>query len=373
VQLDPLGPILGLLFEDGSSDHILGVLSKSGIPSHFDLTPEEAYSHNTRKRAYRRRLVPILGAFDDPTRHKIAENLASEMARKDGAMAQRLGDVLAGVGWYIDNKRLIPLGGKTAAAVSAGVEFNLTEEQWDLIRTIVKVYNTGCRSEFLVIQTMDSKPTLLYLTGCHPNVEVEAGASDFERLCAEGLIDLGRNSGGDLRGKPTALGIKAIAGNRRPPVAIVDRRLIYQDRQSATGKSIFIGHGHSHEWRVLKDFIGDRLKLDWDEFNREPVAGKTTQQRLREMLNKATFAFIVMTAEDEQPDGSRRARENVIHETGLFQGRLGFERAIILLEEGCAEFSNIHGLTTIRFPHGNLGAAFEDVRRVLEREGILNS
>ena len=35
---------------------------------------------------------------------------------------------------------------------------------------------------------------------------------------------------------------------------------------------------------------------------------------------------------------------NVVHEAGLFQGRLGFTRAIVLLEEGCAEFSNIQGL-----------------------------
>jgi predicted nucleotide-binding protein len=43
---------------------------------------------------------------------------------------------------------------------------------------------------------------------------------------------------------------------------------------------------------------------------------------------------------------------NVVHEAGLFQGRLGFERAIILLEEGCKSFSNIEGLGQIRFPKG---------------------
>lgn len=58
---------------------------------------------------------------------------------------------------------------------------------------------------------------------------------------------------------------------------------------------------------------------------------------------------------------------------GLFQGRLGFERAIILLEEGCEEFSNILGLTQIRFPKGNIKAQFEEVRRILERERILNT
>ena len=76
-----------------------------------------------------------------------------------------------------------------------------------------------------------------------------------------------------------------------------------------------------------------------------------------------------MTAEDVHADGSRHARENVIHETGLCQGKLGFERAIILLEEGCEEFSNVAGLNQIRFPNGNLLARSEEIRLVLQREG----
>jgi predicted nucleotide-binding protein len=75
-----------------------------------------------------------------------------------------------------------------------------------------------------------------------------------------------------------------------------------------------------------------------------------------------------MTAADTHADASAHARENVIHESGLFQGRLGFKRAIILLEEGCEQFSNIHGLTRIPFPKGNLEPVFEKVRQVLERE-----
>lgn len=70
----------------------------------------------------------------------------------------------------------------------------------------------------------------------------------------------------------------------------------------------------------------------------------------------------------------RRARGrslNVVHEAGLFQGRLGFTKAIVLLEEGCEEFSNIQGLGQIRFPKGNIAPAFEEIRRVLEREGLI--
>jgi predicted nucleotide-binding protein len=90
------------------------------------------------------------------------------------------------------------------------------------------------------------------------------------------------------------------------------------------------------------------------------------------MLDAAAIAFLVMTAEDEQPDGAMRSRENVVHEAGLFQGRLGFMRAIVLLEEGCEEFSNIHGLGQIRFPTGRIEAALEEVRQVLEREGLID-
>ena len=131
---------------------------------------------------------------------------------------------------------------------------------------------------------------------------------------------------------------------------------------------IFIGHGRSLVWHQLKDFLKGRLDLDCDEFNAESVAGRATIARLEEMLDDAWFAFIVMTGEDVHGDGAIHARENVIHEAGLFQGRLGFERAIILLEEGCEQFSNIHGLTTIRFPRGNLEPKFEEILRVLERE-----
>ena len=138
------------------------------------------------------------------------------------------------------------------------------------------------------------------------------------------------------------------------------------------GKNVFIGHGQSLLWRELKDFIQDRMHLPWDEFNRVPAAGFTTITRLSQMLDKAAIAFLIMTAEDDQADGKQHARQNVIHEAGLFQGRLGFERAIILLEKGCEEFSNIQGLGQIRFPSGNIKAIFEDIRHVLEREGIVD-
>lgn len=151
----------------------------------------------------------------------------------------------------------------------------------------------------------------------------------------------------------------------------LERRRSARRDARTLGDRVFIGHGRAHAWRDLKDFIQDRLDLPWDEFNRVPVAGVTNIARLSQMLEQSAIAFLIMTAEDEQADGKVHARQNVIHEAGLFQGKLGFSRAIVLLEEGCEEFSNIQGLGQIRFPSGRISAVFEDIRLVLEREGLL--
>jgi predicted nucleotide-binding protein len=166
-------------------------------------------------------------------------------------------------------------------------------------------------------------------------------------------------------------GLDTLESSAREAASHLRRRETRRTKSTMVGTNIFIGHGHSMVWRELKDFIEDRLQLPVDEFNSVPIAGITTTARLSELLDAAAFAFLVMTAEDEQTDGRMRARENVVHEVGLFQGRLGFSRAIVLLEEGCQEFSNIHGLGQLRFPKGNIGAKFENIRAVLEREGLI--
>lgn len=86
-ELEPLGPILGVLFTDGSSDYILRVLSLAGIPTHFDLTKEEAYSDKTRKRAYQKRLAPVLASFSDAQRRRIGENIARELSEGPKSLA----------------------------------------------------------------------------------------------------------------------------------------------------------------------------------------------------------------------------------------------------------------------------------------------
>ena len=164
--------------------------------------------------------------------------------------------------------------------------------------------------------------------------------------------------------------------SKRPPAESASHLRRSEARIKSAGMvatNVFVGHGRSALWRELKDFVEDRLHLPVDEFNSVPVAGIATSARLAELLDLSAFAFLIMTSEDEQLDGKIRARENVVHEVGLFQGRLGFPRAIVLLEEGCEEFSNINGLGQIRFPRGNIRAKFEDIRAVLQREKLVDT
>jgi hypothetical protein len=136
-----------------------------------------------------------------------------------------------------------------------------------------------------------------------------------------------------------------------------------------SGKRVFIGHGRSDLWRELKEYLSG-LGIDCAEFNAEPTGGVQTTERLETMLSQAGMAFLIMTPEDKHADGTMHARPNVIHEIGLFQGRLGTKRAIIMIEEGCAEFSNVAGVTSIPFRTGSISASFHLVHGVLKREGF---
>lgn len=147
-------------------------------------------------------------------------------------------------------------------------------------------------------------------------------------------------------------------------------RILSSDAAVSRPEKVFIGHGRNQVWRDLKDYLHDQLGLQWNELTRETASAVSTFDRLSPMLKSTMFAFIIMTREDEHDDPSMPARENIIYEIGLLQGSLGLRKVVVLLEEGCHEFSNIIGLSQMRFPSNNISAAFKEIGRVLKPEGI---
>lgn len=132
--------------------------------------------------------------------------------------------------------------------------------------------------------------------------------------------------------------------------------------------TIFIGHGRSDQWRELKDHLHDKHSYNIEAYEVGARAGHAVRDILEEMLSRSSFAILVMTGEDKDEKGNLRARDNVIHELGLFQGKLGFSRAIILLEEGTQEFSNISGIQQIRYSKNKIIETFGEVLATLKRE-----
>lgn len=132
--------------------------------------------------------------------------------------------------------------------------------------------------------------------------------------------------------------------------------------------TVFIGHGQNPLWKDVKDHLQDQHGYKVVAYEVGARAGHEIRDILEEMLNESTFAILVMTGEDETRSGKFQPRLNVVHELGLFQGRLGFRRTMILLEEGIEEFSNISGIHQVRFSKGNIKETYGDVLATLRRE-----
>ena len=141
---------------------------------------------------------------------------------------------------------------------------------------------------------------------------------------------------------------------------------------AAKSQCVFLGHGRSKLWARVKMYLEDELDLATVSYESESRVGESIVPILEKMLDQATFAVLVLTAEDDTQDGSRRARQNVIHEAGLLQGRLGFKRAVLLVQQGVEEFTNVAGLQHVPFSGDNIEQAFYELSRVLKREKVID-
>lgn len=148
-------------------------------------------------------------------------------------------------------------------------------------------------------------------------------------------------------------------------------RSVILERERKLPRKIFIGHGGKGvAWQELRKML-QSWELEVEEFNEEPAAGIAVTQRLKIMLENSRFAFLVMTGENVDGEGRLQARLNVIHEIGLFQGRLGNECAIVLRERGASTFSNLDGITRIDFDKDCISALRAELYHLLITRGVM--
>ena len=132
--------------------------------------------------------------------------------------------------------------------------------------------------------------------------------------------------------------------------------------------TIFIGHEHSQAWRDLKDHLHEQHGFPVEAYETGARAGHAIRDIIQEMMSKSSFALLVLTGDDKMEDGTFRARQNVVHEAGLFQGHLGFSRAIVLIAESVEGFSNLASIHQLRFSKNNIKEIYGDVLATIRRE-----
>jgi hypothetical protein len=129
---------------------------------------------------------------------------------------------------------------------------------------------------------------------------------------------------------------------------------------------VFIGHGGDSQWRELRDNLRDHHGFEMEAFEAMPRASQVISDILQGMAAASTAAVLVLTKADEMKDGTWHGRQNVIHEIGFFQGRLGWDHAIIVMEEGVVLPTNLDGTQQVRFPPGVISAAEGKVAAALQ-------
>jgi predicted nucleotide-binding protein len=166
-------------------------------------------------------------------------------------------------------------------AAIAGPVPNLTEEQKDLLHQIVGVYTSGCRTPFIFCDATSTSTAGLVYGGPQPNIEVHADETDFQRLAMEHLLDVTRNSDGDLRGKPTALGINLDAVLRNARVA----------QQSKLAKLVL----RVRAQRVANDIAGELMKLREFFLDEAPELLSKNQEFFDKWPNDTTISLLAET------------------------------------------------------------------------------
>lgn len=144
----------------------------------------------------------------------------------------------------------------------------------------------------------------------------------------------------------------------------------YQKEMTTTTKDVrpdrvFLSRGRSGDWREVQAYIERDLQIKTLELAQQANKGRTVLQKLDEESGQCSFAVVVMTGDDDLGTENPRARENVMHEIGYFQGKFGLNNVCILYEEGTNIPSNIHGLVYVSFPKGMVRATFGDLAREL--------
>lgn len=139
---------------------------------------------------------------------------------------------------------------------------------------------------------------------------------------------------------------------------------------SGRSAGIFISHGSNSEWFAVQRFLEDRFDAPVHSFESASWGGREITEAISSYLERCGLSVCVLTAEDFTGDGRKFARQNVIHEVGLFQGQHGFDSVVLLVEEGCDFVPQAAVPYTIFFPRNKIHRTFYQLAEIIKAHGF---
>ena len=109
-------------------------------------------------------------------------------------------------------------------------------------------------------------------------------------------------------------------------------------------KKVFIVHGHDETLKQKVARLLERQNIKAIILNETPNLGRTIIEKIEAYARDVDAAICLFTADDEMADGSKRARQNVVFETGYFCGKIGRKNTIIVAESDVINLSDLDGV-----------------------------
>ena len=106
---------------------------------------------------------------------------------------------------------------------------------------------------------------------------------------------------------------------------------------------VFIVHGHDAELKLEVARLMEKVGIKPIILSEQPNCGSTIIEKI-EKNSDVGAAICLFTADDECKDGAKRARQNVVLETGYFWGKLGRDKMVILADKGVELPSDMQGV-----------------------------
>lgn len=110
---------------------------------------------------------------------------------------------------------------------------------------------------------------------------------------------------------------------------------------------VFIVHGHDGELKEKVARLLERQGIEPIILSEKASRGKTIIEKFESYAENVAAAICLYTPDDEMADGSKRARQNVVFETGYFYGKIGRENTIIISEDNALSLSDLQGVVYV--------------------------